>query len=240
MRFSRSSRHLAVPSAVPAAAVAALAAATALAVVAVPAAAAPRAVAAAPVLTAGSAGGTGVAPGDALAAPLAGGTVATFYSTATSTTGVTCATSALAASVQTNPAAPGSATASLTGLTFGSCTSNVTGVTSVRSLTVSNLPYALTVSDTPGLPVTLGGGSAGTIQATAVLNSWFGTITCSYQLSGAFTGSADNSAHSLAFRTEHFAKSGGSSLCPADGYFSATYGPVTDTSQPGSPAVYVN
>ncbi|MEU9044998.1 MULTISPECIES: Tat pathway signal sequence domain protein [unclassified Kitasatospora] len=232
MRFSR---HLAVP----AAAVAALAATTALAVVAVPASAAPEPVAAVPVLTVGGAGGTAVAPGDTLAAPLAGG-AATFYSTATSTTGVTCAVSQLAAKVLTNPAAPGSATESLTGLTFGSCTSNVTGVTSVRSLTVANLPYGLTVSDGPGLPVTLGGGSAGAIQATAVLNSWFGTITCTYQLSGTFAGNADNTAHSLAFRNEHFAKSGGSGLCPADGYFSAAYGPVADTSQPGGPAVDVN
>ncbi|WP_063832355.1 MULTISPECIES: hypothetical protein [Streptomyces] len=239
MRFSR---RLAVPAAIPTAVRAAVPAVVVAALLsaAVPAASAPRAVAAAPVLTAGSAGGAAVAPGDALAAPLAGGAVATFYSTATSTTGVTCATSALSATVLTNPAAPGSATESLTGLTFGSCTSNVTGVTSVRSLTVGNLPYGLTVSDGPGLPVTLGGGSAGTIQATAVLNSWFGTITCTYQLSGAFTGSADNTAHSLAFRNEHFARSGGSTLCPGDGYFSATYGPVADTSQPGGPAVYVN
>ncbi|MFJ6385796.1 Tat pathway signal sequence domain protein [Kitasatospora sp. NPDC092039] len=229
----RSSRHLAVTAA-------ALCAASALALAAVPAAASPEALAAGPVLSTGSAGGTAVAVGDALTAPLATGTKATFYSTATSTTGVTCATSKLSASVLSNPAAPGSATASLTGLTFGSCTANVTGVTSVRSLTVGNLPYGLTVSDAPGLPVTLTGGSAGTIQATAVLDTWFGTITCSYQLSGAFTGSADNAAHSLAFRTEHFAKSAGSTLCPADGYFSATYGPVADTSQAGSPAVFVD
>ncbi|MFD4655579.1 Tat pathway signal sequence domain protein [Kitasatospora sp. NPDC058444] len=228
MRFSR---HLAVTAA-------AVCATGVLA--AVPASASSQPLSAGPVLTTGGAGGTAVAVGDALAAPLAAGTKATFYSTATSTTGVTCATSQLSASVLSNPAAPGSATASLTGLTFGSCTANVTGVTSVRSLTVGNLPYGVTVSDAPGLPVTLTGGSAGTIQATAVLDTWFGTITCSYQLSGAFTGSADNAAHSLAFRTEHFAKSGGSTLCPADGYFSATYGPVGDTSQPGGPAVFVN
>lgn len=191
-------------------------------------------------LTAGGAGGAAVAAGDALAAPLAANTRATFYSTATSTTGVTCATSQLAATVLTNPAAPGTATESLTGLTFGSCTSNVTGVTSVRSLTVGNLPHVIAVDDGPGLPVTLTAGTAGPIQATAVLNSWFGTLTCTYQLSGAFTGNADNTTHGMAFRNEHFAKSGGSSLCPADGYFSAAYGPVTDTSQSGSPAVFVN
>ncbi|WP_316525547.1 Tat pathway signal sequence domain protein [Kitasatospora brasiliensis] len=229
MRFSR---HLAVTAAV--------CAATGLALAAVPATAAPAPLAAGPVLTTGSLGGPAVAAGDALAAPLAAGTKATFYSTSTSTTGVTCATSQFSATAQSNPAAPGSATASLTGMTFGSCTSNVTGVTSVRSLTVGNLPYVVTVSDAPGLPVTLSGGSAGTIQASAVLNTLLGTITCTYQLSGAFTGNADNTAHSLAFNTEHFVKSTGSTLCPGEGYFSATFGPVTDTSQAGSPAVYVN
>ncbi|MER6395406.1 Tat pathway signal sequence domain protein [Kitasatospora sp. NPDC001603] len=216
---------------------AALAATAAFALGAVPASAAPGSVTATAVLTAG---GGAVAAGDTLAAPLAANTRATFYSTATSTTGVTCATSQLAARVLSNPAAPGTATESLTGLTFGSCTSNVTGVTSVRSLTVGNFPHVIAVDDGPGLPITLTPGTAGPIQATAVLNSWFGTLTCSYQLSGAFTGAADNAGHSMVFRTEHFAKSGGSSLCPADGYFSATYGPVTDTSQAGSPAVVVN
>ncbi|MEU4118810.1 Tat pathway signal sequence domain protein [Kitasatospora sp. NPDC028055] len=196
-------------------------------------------VAAGPVLTTGSTGGAAVAAGDALAAPLAGRS-ATFYSTATSTTGVTCATSRLSATVLTNPAAPGTATESLTGLTFGSCTANVTGVTSVRSLTVDTLPYGVSIADDAGLPVTLTGGSAGQIQATAVLNSWFGTITCTYRLSGAFTGAADNGGQGLTFTNEHFAKSGGSGLCPGDGYFSASYGPVTDTSQSGAPAVYVN
>ncbi|MFH8381749.1 Tat pathway signal sequence domain protein [Kitasatospora sp. NPDC018058] len=221
--------HLAVSAAVAALAL----------VAAVPASAAPGDAAPA-VLTADGADGAALAAGDALAAPLAANTSATFYSTATSTTGVTCATSQLAATVLTNPAAPGTATESLTGLTFDSCTSNVTGVTSVQSLTVDTLPYGVTVDDGTGLPVTLTGGSAGPIQATAVLNTWFGTITCSYQLSGAFTGTADNTAHSLTFTNEHFAKSGGSGLCPADGYFSASYGPATDTTQPGGPAVYVN
>ncbi|MEU9130628.1 Tat pathway signal sequence domain protein [Kitasatospora sp. NPDC048540] len=214
-------------------------AAIALALGAVPASATPLP-ADTPVLTTGSAGGTAVSAGDVLAAPLAAGTRATFYSSATSATGVTCTASQLSAGVLSNPVAPGTATESLTGLTFGSCTSNVTGVTSVRSLTVGNLSYQVAVNDSPGLPVTVTGGSTGAIQATAVLNSWFGPITCTYQLSGAFTGNADNASHGLAFSNEHFAKSGGSVLCPADGYFSAAYGPVADTTQPGSPVVYVN
>ncbi|PBC76242.1 hypothetical protein BX265_0948 [Streptomyces sp. TLI_235] len=221
-------------------AAAVLAACAAAAAPAVPAAATPGTAAAVPVLTAGGADGAAVAEGDALAAPLATGTRATFYSTATSTTGVTCATSQFTAKVLSNPAAPGTATEALTGMAFGSCTSNVTGVTSVKSLTVGNLPYTVAVDDGAGLPVTLTPGAAGPIQANAVLATWFGTITCTYQLSGAFTGTADNTAHSLAFHNEHFAKSGGSGLCPADGYFSATYGPVTDSSLPGSPAVHIN
>lgn len=216
------------------------AAAAALTAGAVPASAAPGPLAATPVLTTGGADGTPVAVGDVLVAPLVANTRATFYSTTTGSTGVTCAVSQFTASVLGNPAAPGTATESLTGHTFGSCTSNVTGVTSVKSLTVGNLAYNVSVGSGAGNPVAITAGSAGPIRATAVLNSWFGTLTCSYQLSGEFTGSADNATHGLVFRNEHFVKSGGSSLCPADGYFSASYGPVTDSSQPGSPVVHVN
>ncbi|MER7707004.1 Tat pathway signal sequence domain protein [Kitasatospora sp. NPDC097605] len=219
-----------------------VAAAATVAVGALPAAAAPTTApaagtAAGPVLTAG---GTAVAVGDVLQAPLAAGTRATFSSDTTGSTGVFCGVSPLTAKALGNPAAPGTATASLTGLTFGSCTANVTGVTSVKSLTVGNLAYNVTVADSAGLPVTLSAGPAGPIQASAVLNSWFGTLTCTYQLSGAFTGTADNTAHALVFRNAHFVKSAGSALCPGEGYFSATYGPMTDSTLPGAPAVSVN
>ncbi|MFD5085287.1 Tat pathway signal sequence domain protein [Kitasatospora sp. NPDC058201] len=192
------------------------------------------------VLTTGGAGGPAVAVGDVLVAPLAAGSRATFSSTADGSTGVSCGVSPFTARVLGNPAAPGTATESLTGLTFGSCTANVTGVTSVRSLTVGNLAYHVAVGGGAGLPVVLTPGAAGPIQASAVLNSWFGTLTCTYQLSGAFTGTADNATHSLAFRNERFVKSGGSGLCPGEGYFSATYGPLVDTSRAGSPPVHVN
>ncbi|MFE7562183.1 Tat pathway signal sequence domain protein [Kitasatospora sp. NPDC057500] len=218
------------------------AAAVALAVGALPAGAAPTTgpaapPAAGPVLTAG---GTAVAVGDVLLAPLAAGTRATFSSDTTGSTGVFCGVSPFTAKVLANPAAPGTATGSLTGLTFGSCTANVTGVTSVRSLTVGNLAYDVAIGSAAGHPVTLTAGAAGPIQASAVLNSWFGTITCTYQLSGAFTGTADNTAHALVFRNARFVKSAGSALCPGEGYFSASYGPLTDSTRPGGPAVDVN
>ncbi|MFF7458232.1 Tat pathway signal sequence domain protein [Kitasatospora sp. NPDC008115] len=218
------------------------AAAATLAVGAFPAAAVPTAATAAgpaagPVLTAG---GAAVAVGDVLLAPLAAGTRATFSSDATGSTGVFCAVSPFTAKVLANPAAPGTATSTLTGLTFGSCTANVTGVTSVRSLTVGNLAYNVAIGSAAGHPVTLTAGTAGPIQASAVLNSWFGTLTCTYQLSGAFTGTADNTAHTLVFRNARFVRSAGSALCPGEGYFSAGYGPLTDSTLPGAPAVDVN
>ncbi|MFD7417479.1 Tat pathway signal sequence domain protein [Kitasatospora purpeofusca] len=214
------------------------AAAATLAVGAVPASAAPTAPAAVPVLTTGDAAGAAVAAGDTLVASLAAGTKATFYSATTGATGVTCGVSPFTARALTNPDAPGTATASLTGMSFGSCTANVTGVTSVKSLTVGNLAYSLSLGG--GQPVVLAAGAAGPIQASAVLNSWFGTLTCTYQLSGAFTGTSDNATHTLSFRNEHFVKSGGSGLCPGEGYFSATYGPLADSSRAGSPVVHVN
>jgi hypothetical protein len=216
------------------------AALAALALAAVPALAAPQPDGTTAVLTTGSAGGSAVAAGDVLVAPLAPGASATFFSSSSGSSGFTCNVSQFTATVTDNPAAPGSATEQLTGQSFDQCSSNVTGVTGVESLSVDNLPYAVSVGDSAGDPAAISAGSGGPVQATAVVDSWFGTITCTYQLSGGFTGNADNTAQTLSFSNEHFTVSSGSSLCPSDGYFSAVYGPVADTSQAGSPAVYVN
>ena len=92
-----------------------------------------------------------MAVGATLKAPLKAGTKATFYSPGT-TTGVTCGKSSLTSKVTKNPAAPGTATESLTAQTFSSCTTNIAGSTSVKSVKVLNLPYATTVSDASGNP----------------------------------------------------------------------------------------
>ncbi len=204
---------------------------------AVPAMASPVHPDAATVLTTGSAGGTAVAAGDILMAPLEAGTNATFFSSATGTSGVTCAVSKFTDQVLTNPTAPGTATESLTGQTFSSCTSNVTGVTGVQSITVNNLPYNTTVSDSTGDPVVVSAASA-TIQTTVVLNTLLGTTTCVYT-GGPLNGNASNAANTISFANQHFTKSTGSSLCFADAFFTAAYGPVTDTTQGGAP-VFVN
>ncbi|MFE0512751.1 Tat pathway signal sequence domain protein [Streptomyces sp. NPDC058964] len=187
------------------------------------------------VLTTGSADGTAVAVGDVLTAPLASGTHATLYSSATGTSGVTCSSSTFTATVADNPAAPGTATESVSAQTFdsGSCTSNVLGVTGVTGITVDNLPYTTTVASDGTLTVSPASGS--TIQTTVKLKTLLGSITCVYQ-AASLTGKADNADNSISFTNQQFTKSSGSSLCFASGYFTAKYAPVTDAGA----TVYVN
>lgn len=201
--------------------------AAALSLTAVPASAAGT-----PVLTTASGA---VAVGDVLTAPLASGTSATLYSSATGTSGVKCSASQFTASVTANPDAPGTATESVSGHTFtaSSCTSNVLGVTGVSSVTVDHLPYTASVSS--GGALTVSPGSAGTIQTTVKLSTLLGSITCVYQ-APSLTGTASNTDSSINFANQQFTKVSGSSLCFASGYFTAKYAPVTD----GGAAVSVN
>ncbi len=188
------------------------------------------------VLTVNSAAGDAVAVGDVLSASLATGTTATLYSSATGTSGVTCAASTFTASVEDNPAAPGTATESVSAHTFGSCTSNVLGVLGVNSVTVNNLPYTSAVGSDGTVVITPAEGS--TIQTTVVLRTLLGTINCVYQapsLSGT-TGADDNSIN---FASQPFTKFSGSSLCFSSGYFTAKYAPVQDVTQGGA-TVFVN
>ncbi|MFE9421544.1 Tat pathway signal sequence domain protein [Kitasatospora sp. NPDC006697] len=214
---------------------AALAAAALTALTALPASASSA------VLTYGSAGGSAVGVGDTLTASLASGTFATLYSTAAGGAGVKCATSTFNATVTANPTAPGTAVETLNTQTFGSCTAvSVPGVTGVSSVTVNNLTYTNSVSDASGDPVTLSPVS-GPIQTTIVLRTLLGTVTCVYQASPtSLTGVASNAAQTLSFTNQSFTKSSGPATCFAAGYFTAAYGPIQDTSQSGSPSVWVN
>ncbi|MFD5252771.1 Tat pathway signal sequence domain protein [Streptomyces bobili] len=166
-----------------------------------------------------------VAVGDVLTASLASGTNATLYSSATGTSGVSCAASGFTATVTDNPTAPGTATESLTGHTFGSCSANVIGVLGVTSITVNNLAYSTAVSSDGTVTVTPAAGSA--IQTTVVLRTLLGSINCVYQ-APSLTGAASNADNSITFTGQHFTKSSGSSLCFANGYFTAKYAPVTN------------
>ncbi|MFD0309433.1 Tat pathway signal sequence domain protein [Streptomyces sp. NPDC127119] len=191
------------------------------------------------VLTTGGAGGTAVAVGDVLSASLATGTNATLYSSATGTSGISCSSSAFVATVVDNPAAPGTATESVTSHTFdsASCSSNVIGVLGVTSIKVDNLPYTTAVTSGGSLTITPAAGSS--IQTTAVLRTLLGSITCVYR-APSLSGTANNADNSISFTNQQFTKFSGSSLCFSNGFFTAKYAPVTDTTQSGSPTVHVN
>ncbi|MEU0068276.1 Tat pathway signal sequence domain protein [Streptomyces sp. NPDC006332] len=205
------------------------------AVAALTLAAVPASAADTPVLTTGGLGGTPVAVGDVLTAPLASGTTATLYSSATGTSGISCTKSQFTAKVTDNPAAPGTATESLSGHSFdsSSCSANVVGVTGVTSITVNNLPYTTAVNSDGTVTVTAPSGSA--VQTTVVLRTLLGSINCVYQ-TPSLTGKADNADNSITFTKQQFTKTSGSSLCFANGYFTAKYAPVTD----GTAPVFVN
>ncbi|GGY16386.1 Tat pathway signal sequence domain protein [Streptomyces djakartensis] len=185
--------------------------------------AAPASAADTPVLT--TTDGAAVAVGDVLDASLASGTTATFYSSATGTSGISCTTSAFSVKVTDNPAAPGTATESLTSHTFDTsgCTTNVVGVLGVSGITVDNLPYTTSVSSDGKVSVTPAPGS--TVRSTVKLRTLLGNVTCVYQAPG-LTGTASNADHSITFANQQFKKVSGSSLCFADAFFTAKYAPV--------------
>ncbi|MFE4369036.1 Tat pathway signal sequence domain protein [Streptomyces sp. NPDC056835] len=189
------------------------------------------------VLTYGSAAGPAVAVGDVFTSSLSGGASVAIRTTAGGSTGITCTTSQFTATVTGNPAAPGTATESLTAHTFGGCTSNILGTTGVQGITVDRLPYNTTV--TSGGPLTVGAGAAGAVQTTVKLNTLLGLTTCVYTSTG-LSGATSNTDNSITFANQLFSKSSGPATCPGSSYFSAKYGPVKDTSQSGSPSVFIN
>ncbi|MCX4749911.1 Tat pathway signal sequence domain protein [Kitasatospora sp. NBC_01287] len=202
----------------------------------------PASAASSSVLTYGSVGGSAVATGDVLTASLQSGTIATLYSTAAGGTGVKCSSSAFNATVVSNPTAPGTAVETLNSQTFAGCSAvGVTGVTGVISVTVNNLTYTNNVSDAAGNPVTLSPGTAGPIQTTIVLKTLLGNVTCAYQASPtSLSGTTNNTAQTISFANQTFNKSSGPGTCFANGYFTAAYGAVLDSSKAGSPSVYIN
>jgi hypothetical protein len=200
--------------------------------------ASPANAAGASVLTTGSVGGTNVAVGDVVSSALKSGTTAKFFTTSTGTTGVVCSVSAFTGSIVTNPAAGGTATETLTAQTFSSCTSNISGVTGVQSITVQNLPYNAAINGT-AKTITLTGAS-GPIQALVKLSTLLGTVNCTYQANGnTLSGTTSNTDNSLNFANQQFTKSAGSGLCPGSSFFTASYAPAKDTTVSGSPLVFV-
>ncbi|MFJ5104349.1 Tat pathway signal sequence domain protein [Streptomyces sp. NPDC088554] len=189
------------------------------------------------VLTYGSATGPAVAVGDVLTSSLSSGTTVAIRTAVGGTTGITCTASQFTAAVTANPTAPGAATESVTAHTFGGCSSNIFGTTGVQSIILGNLPYVATAASAGTLDVTAG--TAGPIRTTVTLNTILGVMVCGYTSAG-LSGTTSNTDNSITFANQLFTKSTGPLTCPSSSYFSAKYAPVQDTSQSGSPSVFVN
>jgi hypothetical protein len=186
------------------------------------------------VLTITKVGGTNVAVGAKLSASLKSGTKAVFSDGTAGS--VSCAKSTVAESVTANPAKPGTAKVSVTGITLSTCTASISGITvTVKSVTDYKAPFKGTVSDATGFPVTV------TKPGFTVVASADGeTVTCTYT-AAKITGAASNTGSAVAFKDQAFkVLSGSNSLCPSGGDLTVTYAPVKDTSVKGSPKVFVN
>lgn len=184
------------------------------------------------VLTIRRVGGPNVAVRSVLQAGLKPRTVLTF-SQVGGTLKITCARSTFTSRVVANPARPGAAVLALTRQTFAGCRANTTLVHRVQSITVK-VPDRTTISDARGFPVTVFGPSA-----TIKLSTIAGNITCSYS-ARRIVGHASNVGSLIRFLRQVLHRSGGSTLCPARGALTATYGPVVDMSVLGHPHVFVN
>lgn len=183
--------------------------------------------------------GPAVAIGDNLASGLKTGTTARFTSSSGGSTGITCTTSNFVGTVTGNPATPGIATGTVGTHTFSGCTENITGVNSVQSITVNNLPFNVSFNSSTKV-ISITAGTA--IQTTVVLNTILGQITCVYRAanSNTITGTASNAGNSMSFVNQQFTKSSGPFTCFNNAFWTATYAPVRDISVAGSPLVYVN
>jgi hypothetical protein len=191
------------------------------------------------VLTTGKVGGPAVKTGAILKAGLTKRTNAVF---ATTLGKLTCTKSTFTAKVVTNPvkgAKPATATESITAETFTGCTISVKGVT-IKSSSVGNLPYNGTVSDAKGNPVKISGRTkAKPLLLSITVKFGASTFSCSVK-AASISGSWTNKGNATVFVKQKFTKASGNSLCPTSGTFTASYGPVQDTSVKGNPAVFVN
>jgi hypothetical protein len=203
------------------------------AVVVLPAA---SAYAATNVLTINKTGGTAVKIGAVLTSGLATGTSAVF---SLGSEQLTCKAGKVSATVKTNPAKPGSATASLTAQSFSKCSINLMGIM-FKSIKVKNLPYKASVSDASGFPVKVSGSSkTKPILVTVTATAGTTTVSCSFK-AASIAGHASNTGNAIAFSKQKLTRVGTNALCPASANFSAKYGPVVDSSVTGSPKFFVN
>jgi hypothetical protein len=189
------------------------------------------------VLTVGKAGGTAVKVGAKLKASLVKGTKAIFAMNGMT---LTCSSASFTVVVLKNPTKPGKALESLTAQTVAKCKTSVAGI-KIKSTKTSNLPYNVSASDSKGDPVAITGRSAKKpIELSATAEFAGHTFTCPYTTK-AVNGASSNKGNTITVTKQKFTiVKGSNGLCPAAAKFSATFGPVTDTSVKGASKVFVN
>ncbi len=160
-----------------------------------------------------------------LTASLVSGTQADFATTSGGSTGVTCSASAIRVTVSGSGAAAPSV--SVTSLTFSACTSTITGVTGVNSVTATALPWS--GSPAAGGQVTLTG-SGGSTGITLALQTALGSITCAYQAASVTATGTFSPGGGITFTTQQLSLSAGPAACPRTIFYSAQYGPFVKAS----------
>ena len=198
-------------------------------------------------------GGTNVGTTDALSGSLASGTTNTFKFTSNGTSvTITCTAATLSAKATANPAAPGTASVSISTLTFNDgatqCTlTGLSGVTVVSAVLKTGTTATASVADgtSPTFTIT-------SLNEAVTLHTGVGNIICDYGTNATVTSivgtvtnpNAAGTGGTITFASDPVALVSGSSFCGASGStgtFSATFGGITDTSGTGTnKAVYVN
>lgn len=195
-----------------------------------------------PVLTIKSKGGPAVKKGAKLTASLAKGTKVTFALGSSFT--ATCKSSAIKNKVTANPSGPGKATLSVTAQSMSKCSLSTTLAT-LNSITALNLPFNATISTAKGDPVTITGHKKSKpVAFEAKITVGTSSATCIFT-AAKVSGHASNTGNKVSFKSQTFAldTAASSALCSeadvSTATFSATYGPVRDTSVRHSPKVFV-
>ncbi len=196
------------------------------------------------VLTISKVNGTPVKKGAVLKASLAKGQKVTL-GIGTSVTD-TCASSSIVAKVVKNPAKAGEATLSTTGVSVSKC-GVIDGLT--ISLTAINTPYTTTVKSSKGDPVTLSETSKSKPMGfkVAVTSGKTPVATCIFTAASA-SGHGSNKGNTVTFTKQPFTLNktltgADYSLCSTLGTgskFTATYGPIVDSSVKHSPKVFIS
>lgn len=201
------------------------------------------------ILTVGSTGGSAVAHNDVLTGTLSGNAV--FTNTANSGQKVTCTSSTIQATDDTNPVPTGTATLNTSSQTFGGC--SISGVFGASNPTVTTnasagCPWATSIDDTtnPAIATITKSSVAGCsdILATVHLTVFGFGITCTYSPNnGTIKASAPlGSSSGLTFppsgTTDTFSKVSGPGTCFGSANFTGVY-TFTDDNQGGG-AVFVN